>query len=84
MVPTLGIPLGPMELGIVLAIVVVLFGTAKVSGIGKSLGTAINDFKGALKEGKEEKKEKEQEKVEKTEAKPEETKPVEANAEETD
>ena len=83
MVPTLGIPLGPIELGIVLAIVVVLFGTAKVSGIGKSLGTAINDFKGALKEGKEEKKE-EQEKVEKTEAKPEETKPVEANAEETD
>ena len=83
MAPTLGIGIGPMEIGMVLAIVVLVFGTGKLAGVGKALGTSINDLKGALKEGKEEKKE-EQEKVEKTEAKPEETKPVEANAEETD
>ena len=40
---------GPMELGIVLAIIVLLFGGSKIAGLGKSLGTAINEFKTALK-----------------------------------
>ncbi len=42
---------GPMEMGIILVIVVLIFGTGKISGLGKSLGTAINDFKGAMKSG---------------------------------
>ena len=44
----MGMP-GPMELLIVLAIVMVLFGTSKITGIGKSLGGAIRDFRDSMK-----------------------------------
>ena len=40
---------GPWELFIILAIVLVLFGGGKISGLGKSLGTAVSEFKSALK-----------------------------------
>ncbi|GAB4350826.1 MAG: hypothetical protein Kow0099_34630 [Candidatus Abyssubacteria bacterium] len=40
---------GWQELLIILVIVVLIFGTSKVSGIGKSLGTAIRDFRDSLK-----------------------------------
>jgi sec-independent protein translocase protein TatA len=43
------------ELFIILIIVVVLFGGSKIGGLGKSLGTAIAEFKDAVK-GVEEKK----------------------------
>lgn len=39
---------GPTELIIILVIVLVIFGTGKLSGIGKSLGTAISEFKDAV------------------------------------
>ncbi len=39
----------PWELLIVLAIVMVLFGTSKITGIGKSLGGAIRDFRDSMK-----------------------------------
>tara|TARA_B110000444_G_C18640829_1_gene501376 strand:- start:472 stop:705 length:234 start_codon:yes stop_codon:yes gene_type:complete len=42
--------IGVWQLLIVLAIVVVLFGTKKLKGIGTDLGGAIKGFKGALKE----------------------------------
>ena len=45
---------GPMELGIILAIVVLLFGGSKIAGLGRSLGTAIQEFKTALKSPEEE------------------------------
>jgi sec-independent protein translocase protein TatA len=38
-----------MELIIILMIVLVLFGGNKISGLGKSLGTAIRDFQEAMK-----------------------------------
>ncbi len=41
--------LGMPELVIILVIVVILFGAGKVSGVGKSLGTAISEFKDAVK-----------------------------------
>ena len=41
--------IGWQELIIVLVIVMLIFGTSKISGIGKSLGTAIRDFKDAMK-----------------------------------
>jgi sec-independent protein translocase protein TatA len=34
---------------IILVIVIVIFGTSKVSGIGKSLGTAIRDFRNSVR-----------------------------------
>jgi sec-independent protein translocase protein TatA len=40
---------GPWELLIVLAIVMLLFGTSKITGIGKSLGGAIRDFRDSMK-----------------------------------
>ena len=44
----MGVP-GPWELLIILAIVMVLFGTSKLTGIGKSLGGAIRDFRSSVK-----------------------------------
>jgi sec-independent protein translocase protein TatA len=41
--------IGWQELLIILVIVVLIFGTSKVSGIGKSLGTAIRDFRDSMK-----------------------------------
>lgn len=40
---------GPWELFIILAIVLVIFGGGKIAGLGKSLGTAVSEFKSALK-----------------------------------
>ena len=44
----MGMP-GPFEIGAILVIVVLIFGTGKLTGIGKSLGTAIHDFKTSVK-----------------------------------
>jgi sec-independent protein translocase protein TatA len=48
--------LGTTELVIILVIVMILFGAGKISGVGRSLGTAISEFKEAVK-GKEDKDE---------------------------
>ena len=42
------------QLLIVLAIVVLLFGTKKLRGIGGDLGSAVKSFKSAVKDGDEE------------------------------
>lgn len=41
--------LGWQELLIILVIVMLIFGTSKISGIGKSLGSAIRDFRDSMK-----------------------------------
>ncbi|MCP3852520.1 MAG: Sec-independent protein translocase subunit TatA [Gammaproteobacteria bacterium] len=41
---------GPLELFIILAIVLVLFGAKKLRNIGGDLGGAIKNFKSAVKE----------------------------------
>ena len=41
--------IGPWEIGGLLLIVILIFGTGKITGIGKSLGTAIRDFKDSVK-----------------------------------
>jgi sec-independent protein translocase protein TatA len=43
--------LGPPELLIVLLVVLVLFGGAKLPKLARSLGQAQNEFKSGLKEG---------------------------------
>ena len=45
------------QLLIVLAIVVLLFGTKKLRNIGGDLGSAVKSFKGAVKEGESESEE---------------------------
>lgn len=41
------------QLMIILVIVLLLFGTKRLRGIGTDLGNAIKGFKGAMKEGEE-------------------------------
>jgi sec-independent protein translocase protein TatA len=43
------------KLLIVLAIVIVFFGTQRLRNIGSDLGAAIKNFRGAVKEGEEDK-----------------------------
>ncbi len=40
--------LGPLELGIILAIVVVLFGARRLPEIGSGMGKAIKNFKSGM------------------------------------
>ena len=47
--------IGPFELIIVLAIVLLLFGVGRVGKVGKELGSAISEFRKGLNEGKEDK-----------------------------
>ena len=42
--------LGPLELGIIALIVILLFGVGKISGLGKDLGTSIKEFRKAVKD----------------------------------
>ena len=44
---------GPVELIIILAIVLLLFGVGRVSRVGKELGTAISEFRKGLSQGTE-------------------------------
>ncbi len=49
---------GPLELGIILLIVILLFGVGRVANVGKELGKAIRGFREGLKgEDEDEKKE---------------------------
>jgi sec-independent protein translocase protein TatA len=49
--------IGPLELIIILAIVVVLFGATRIGDIGKGLGRGIKEFRRELKDEDAEKKE---------------------------
>jgi len=52
--------IGMQELVIVMIIVLLIFGGSKISGIGRSLGEAISEFKDAVKpEDKQKKKDEE-------------------------
>jgi sec-independent protein translocase protein TatA len=55
------------QLLIILAIVLLLFGTKRLKNIGSDLGGAIKGFKGAMKEGEKETP-KSQEQIEKSES----------------
>ena len=52
--PFLALPIGPLELGIVLAILVVLFGASKLGDLGGSIGRGIREFRREVKEGEQE------------------------------
>lgn len=51
--------LGPTELLIILVIVIVLFGTSRITHIGRDLGAAIREFRKGMSGGEEEKKKEE-------------------------
>ncbi len=43
--------LGPMELLVILAIAILIFGPSKLADLGKGLGDGIKNFKSAMKDG---------------------------------
>ncbi len=45
--------LGPMEIGIIAVIMLVLFGPKRLPGLGKSMGEAIKGFKKGISEDEE-------------------------------
>ena len=47
-------PIGIPELLVILFIMILIFGAARLPQIGKGLGEAISNFKASLKEGKKE------------------------------
>ena len=48
-------PFGPMELLLILAIVVVIFGASKLPQLGRGLGEGISNFRDSLSKGKDDK-----------------------------
>jgi len=44
--------LGPLELGIILLIVVLIFGAGKLAGVGGALGKSVKEFRDATREDK--------------------------------
>jgi sec-independent protein translocase protein TatA len=54
--------LGPAELIIILAIVVVLFGASRIGDIGGSIGRGIREFRREMKEGEQDTAKEEKEK----------------------
>ena len=41
--------IGPLEIGLILAVLLLLFGAKRLPEIGKSMGKSIREFKGATK-----------------------------------
>jgi sec-independent protein translocase protein TatA len=56
----------PLHLVIIVAIILLIFGTSKFSALGKGMGEGIRNFKAAMKEPEEEKKEKKEEEEKKS------------------
>jgi sec-independent protein translocase protein TatA len=51
----------PLHLLIIIAIILLIFGTSKFSALGKGMGEGIRNFKAAMKDPEEEKKDKKEE-----------------------
>jgi len=47
----------PLHLILIIAIILLIFGTSKFSALGKGLGEGIRNFKAAMKDGEDPKKE---------------------------
>ena len=56
--------LGPLEIGLIVLAVLVVFGVGKVADIGGALGRSIREFRRELREGQEEERKEEATKVE--------------------
>lgn len=58
--------LGPVELFIILAIVVVLFGAGRIANIGSELGSAIRNFREGMRSGDSDEENEQEPEAEKT------------------
>ena len=61
----IGMP-GPLELGLILLIVLLIFGASRLPKIFRSMGSGVHEFKKGLKEGDEGDKEETEDKSEKS------------------
>ncbi|MBZ5656522.1 MAG: twin-arginine translocase TatA/TatE family subunit [Acidobacteriia bacterium] len=50
--------IGPMELLVILAIALLIFGPSKLADLGKGLGEGIKNFKNSMKDGEQSSEEK--------------------------
>lgn len=50
--------IGPLEIGIILVIVLIIFGPKKLPDLGRSLGSSIREFKGGIGGGDDDEKDK--------------------------
>lgn len=48
--------LGPLEIGLIVLAIVLVFGVGKFSSLGRDLGTSIKEFRRAVKDDDEDKK----------------------------
>jgi sec-independent protein translocase protein TatA len=46
-------PVGPLELGIILVIIIIIFGVGKLPQIGGALGQGIREFRQSSRDGEE-------------------------------
>ena len=60
----IGPGLGPLEIGLIVLAVLVVFGVGKVADIGGALGRSIREFRRELKDGQEEEQKEQATKVE--------------------
>jgi sec-independent protein translocase protein TatA len=49
--------IGPLEIGIIALVVILLFGVGKLSGLGRDLGSSVKEFRRAIKDEDKEKAE---------------------------
>ncbi len=64
--------LGPLEIVIIVAAIIVVFGVGKLADVGGALGRSIREFRREMREGQEEEKPQEQKEAAKVEGKSEE------------
>ena len=60
----IGPGLGPLEIGLIVLAILVVFGVGKVADIGGALGRSIREFRRELKDGQEEEPKEQATKVE--------------------
>jgi sec-independent protein translocase protein TatA len=52
--PTLAVGIGPLEIAIIAAVLVLLFGVGKLAGVGGAIGRSVREFRRELREGQDE------------------------------
>jgi sec-independent protein translocase protein TatA len=74
-------PIGPLELGIVLLIVLLIFGPKRLPGLGKQLGSGMREFKDGITGNKDEDEDERRPQITPAQAEPTQAEPTQATAE---
>jgi len=59
----MALPIGPLEVGLIILIILIIFGPSKLPQLARAIGESIKEFKKASKEGEEVKKEVSEEEI---------------------